>query len=136
MRAAAITFAASLLMTGCATTSVSQFQAPDGTPVKTVKCNSDSAKCFAAAAQSCPGEGTYRVVSSASRAGGLAADLIPGPVTWFYMTYVCGPSDGKMPEFAFTGQQYVPPAPPVVVKTAPTNTTCTAYGNSVSCNTR
>ncbi len=121
---------------GCATTSVSQFQAPDGTASKTVKCSSDATKCFAAATQSCPGDGTYRVIGSAGRAGGLAADVLPGPVTWYYMTYVCGPSDGVMPEFKFTGQQYVPPPAPVLVRQAPTTTSCSAIGNTVTCNTR
>jgi hypothetical protein len=124
------------LLSGCAATSVSQFQAPDGTAIKTVKCNSDSSKCFAAATQSCPGNGTYRVISSASRAGGIAADLLPGPVTWYYMTYACGPSDGNMPDFKFTGQQYIPPPAPIVVKPAQTTTNCTAIGNSVNCTTR
>ena len=123
-----------VLLASCATTSVSQFQAPDGTAVKNVKCNSDATKCFAAATQSCSGEGTYRVIGSASRAGGLAADLIPGPVTWFYMTYICGPSDGRMPEFAFTGQQYVPPPSPIMVQ--PTTTTCATIGSNTTCRTR
>jgi hypothetical protein len=128
--------AAGLFVAGCETTSISQFQSPDGAAIKTVKCTSDPAKCFSAATQSCPGEGTYHVVSSQSRAGGIAADVIPGPVTWYYMTFVCGPSDGKMPDFKFAGQQYVPPAPPVVVKQAPTTTRCTAYGGTVNCTTR
>lgn len=122
-------------LTGCATTTVTQFSAPDGTAVKTVKCVSDQTKCFTAATQSCPGEGTYRVVSSASRAGGLAADVIPGPFTWYYMSYSCGPSDGKMPQFPFTGERYVPP--PVVVQPStpsqPTTTNCTTIGNNTTC---
>jgi len=123
-------------LVACATTDVSQFQAPDGTSTKTVKCTSDPTKCFAAATENCPPKGTYQVIGSASRAGGLAADVIPGPVTWYYMTFVCGPSDGSMPEFKFTGQQYVPPPPPVVVKQAPTTTNCTAIGNTVNCTSR
>lgn len=131
-----IVFPLIVLIAGCATTSVSQFQAPDGTSTKTVKCNTDPAKCFNSATQSCPVDGTYRVVSSASRAGGLAADLIPGPVTWYYMTYICGPSDGVMPDFKFTGQQYVPAPAPVIVRQTPTMTNCSAIGNTVNCTTR
>jgi hypothetical protein len=131
-----VCLALALMFTACATTSVNQVQAPDGTLIKTVKCTSDATKCFAVATESCPGTGTYRVISSESRAGGIAADLIPGPVTWFYMTYACGPSDGRMPDFKFAGQQYVPPPPPTVVKQAPTTTNCTAIGNSVNCTTR
>lgn len=124
------------LFTGCATTSVTQFQAPDGTTIKTVKCTTNPTECFVAATQSCPANGTYRVVSSASRAGGIAADLIPGPVTWYYMTYACGPSDGRLPEFRFVGQQYATPPTPVVGRPAPTTTNCTAIGNTVNCTTR
>ncbi len=126
------------LLNACATTNVTQFQGPDGTLVKTVKCSSDNTKCFNAAKESCPGEGTYSVISSASRAGGLAADILPGPVTWYYMTYVCGTPDGLMPEFKFTGQQYVPQPPKqkptVIIREKPSSTTCTGYGNSITCN--
>ena len=136
MKKAAFSLAFVALINGCATTSVTQFQAPDGTSVKTVKCSSDATKCFSAASQSCSGKGTYKVVSSASRSGGLAADILPGPVTWYYMTYICGLSDGAMPEFKFTGQQYVPPPAPIIIRQSPTTTTCTGFGNSVTCNTR
>ena len=132
---------ASLLLAACATDSVKEFRAPDGSSIKTVKCSSDPAKCFATAAQSCPGQSTYRVMSSESHAGGLLADVLPGPVTWYSMTYACGPSDGKMPEFKFAGQQYVPPPPapvpaaPVVIRQRPSTTNCTTIGNTVTCNT-
>lgn len=123
------------LVAGCATGTVKEFQAPDGTVIKTVKCTSDSTKCFALASQSCTNGGVYRVLSSESHAGGLAADLIPGPITWYAMTYACGASDGKMPEFKFTGQQYAPPSNPIVTRQRPTTTTCTPIGNTVTCNT-
>ena len=125
------------LLAGCATTSTSQFQAPDGTMVQTVKCSADPSKCFALASQSCPNGGTYRVLASESHAGGLLADILPGPVTWYSMTYACGASDGRMPEFKFVGQQYTPPPPPsqVIIKQRPTTTNCTQIGNSVNCNT-
>jgi hypothetical protein len=47
-------------------------------------------------------EGTLRadatVVRAASHnhAGGLLADILPGPVTWYAMSYTCGPSDGRL----------------------------------------
>ena len=126
------------LLSACATPTVKEFQAPDGTAVKTVKCTSDSTKCFALASQSCPNGGTYRVLSSESHAGGLLADVLPGPVTWYGMTFACGPSDGKMPDFKFVGQQYTPPPPqlaPIVIKQQPTTTNCTKLGNTVNCNT-
>lgn len=121
-----------ILVSGC--TSVSEFRAPDGSSIKTVKCASDAAKCFALASQSCSA-GTYRVVSSESHAGGLLADFIPGPVTWYAITYACGPSDGKMPDFRLTGQQYTPPSEPIIVKQQPTTTNCTKVGETVNCRT-
>lgn len=124
-------------LVACASPSVTEFKAPDGKLIKTVKCTSESSKCFIAAAQSCGGDGTYRVISSESHAGGIAADLIPGPVTWYVMTYACGPSDGKMPEFKWVGQVTPPPPSPIpqVVRPAPTTTNCTKLGDSLSCRT-
>jgi hypothetical protein len=66
------------------------------------------------------------------------ADVLPGPVTWYGMTYACGPSDGRMPDFKFVGQQYVPPSPPpspIVIKQQPTTTNCTKMGDTVTCRT-
>jgi len=125
-------------LVACASPSVTEFKAPDGTSVKTAKCTSEPSKCFIAASQSCGGDGTYRVVSSESHAGGIAADLIPGPVTWYAMTYVCGPSDGKMPNFKWVGQVYTSPPPsptPQIGRPAPTTTNCTKIGDSLSCRT-
>jgi len=124
------------VLSACATTTVTEFQAPDGTTLKTVKCTSDPAKCYAQASQSCPDRGTYRVVASESHAGGIAADILPGPVTWYSMTFACGPSDGRLPNFAWQGPQYTPPpsAPaPVLIQQKPTTTNCTRIGSSVSC---
>jgi len=123
------------VLAGCATNGVSEYRGPDGSAIKTTKCASDPAKCFATASQSCPGVGTYRVLSSESHAGGLLADILPGPVTWYSMTYTCGPSDGRMPDFKFGGQPYTPPAPPVVVKQQPTTTNCNKVGDNVTCHT-
>ena len=125
-----------VLVAGCATSTVKEYHAPDGTAIKSVKCTSDHTKCFALASQSCPNEGTYRVMSSESHAGGLLADIIPGPVTWYSMTYACGASDGQMPDFKFAGQTYTPPPQPstVIVKESPTTTNCRRTGNSVTCN--
>jgi hypothetical protein len=40
-------------------------------------------------------EARIKILNSESHAGGLLADILPGPVTWYTMTYVCGASDGK-----------------------------------------
>lgn len=97
-------------LTACATTSVKEHRSPSGIAMKTVKCNADSSKCLTAASRSC-GDGSYQVYSSESHAGGIAADIFPGPVTWYSMSYVCGPSDGKIPEFKWTGPTYTQAVP-------------------------
>ena len=125
-----------LFISGCATTTVSEFKAPDGSSVKSVKCTSDPAKCFLIAAESCKEEKTYKVLSSESHAGGILADILPGPVTWYAMNYSCGPSDGRMPDFKFTGQQYTPPpvSNQIIMKPRPSTTNCTRVGNNLNCN--
>jgi len=126
-------------LAGCASPTVNDMRAPDGTSMKNVKCNIDSQKCFVSASESCKASGgTYRVVASHSNAGGTLADVLPGPVTWYNMTYVCGPSDGRMPDFRFRGQQYV--QPPVIInqpqqRSRPATTNCTRIGDSVNCTT-
>jgi len=61
------------------------------------------------ASKSCSG-GEYRVISSESHAGGAVADVFPGPVTWYSITYKCGKFNGKMPSFPFQGQRYTRPS--------------------------
>jgi hypothetical protein len=48
--------------------------------------------------------GSYQIVESESHAGGLFADIFPGPVTW-YACYTCGPSDGYLADFPFRGSR-------------------------------
>jgi len=130
------TIAVALVLVGCASPTVTEMRAPDGTALRSVKCNIDSQRCFLAATESCMASGgTYRVISSHSNAGGTLADILPGPVTWYSMTYICGPSDGKVPTFPFRGPQYV--APPVIIATpAPRRsitTNCSRIGDTVNC---
>jgi hypothetical protein len=103
-------------LSGCMETAGPSFNGPTGTALNTAKCSQSSVGCLQKASQVCGGQ--YSVVDSESHSGGLLADILPGPVTWYALTYQCGPSDGKMPTFAFRGQQYVEPAT-VVVNTAP-----------------
>ena len=126
------------ILTGCANTTTSELRGPDGSSMKNVKCNIDSQKCFVSASESCKAtNGTYQVITSHSNAGGTMADIVPGPVTWFNMTYVCGPSDGKMPDFAFRGSEYSAPAvivnQPQQQRRATTN--CSKLGNNINCTT-
>ncbi len=67
---------------------------------QTVKCSQNPTQCLMQAAQAC--SGSYRVLDSNSHAGGLLGDAVPGPVTWYEMSFQCGPS-GPAPTFAFRG---------------------------------
>ena len=70
---------------------------PDGKPLKPAhqaKCSQSPAGCYAQATRDCRG-GPYQILHSESHPGGLLADILPGPVTWYTMSYVCGPSDEK-----------------------------------------
>ena len=99
-----------LLLSGCASPVVTELKAPDGTILKNVKCNIDAQKCFVLATESCKqNNGTYRVVARHSNAGGTLADVMPGPVTWYNMTYTCGQADEKMPNFPFKGERFTNP---------------------------
>lgn len=139
MKWSLIVLIAAIVNIGCATTSLKEFKAPDGSAVKTVKCTSDTSKCFEKASQSCPVDSSYLVKSSESHMGGVLADIFPGPVTWYSMTYSCGVSDGKMPDFAFTGERMTFPMPvaptPVIIKQKPTYTNCSKVGDYVNCST-
>jgi hypothetical protein len=101
-------------LSGCMETAGPSFNGPSGAALNTAKCSQSSVGCLQKASQVCAGQ--YSVVDSESHSGGLLADILPGPVTRYGMTYQCGPSDGKMPTFAFRGQQFVD-SPTVVVNT-------------------
>ena len=123
-------------LVGCASPSAKDITAPDGTKLKKISCNRDSAGCLEAATAACiDSNGTYRVITSHSNAGGTVADILPGPVTWFHMTISCGKPDGVMPSFAFRGPQPVMPnfeSP--TRKTITTN--CSTYGSNTTCRSR
>lgn len=123
-----------LILSGCGQPKISTIKAPDGSTYKKVKCNKDSNICLEKASSSCDNK-TYQVISSHSRAGGLFVDFgVPGPSTWYSLTYKCGPSDGKMPDFKFTGQQYIPPTKINVNSSSrPKTTNCYKVGNSINC---
>src|SRR5262249_8026577 len=91
---------AGVSLSACTTTG-DAFTTPSGPTANTAKSNNSRDACFKKASQTCGGP--YQVLESESHAGGALADLFPGPVTWYVMTYQCGPSDGRLPEFAFRG---------------------------------
>ena len=99
-----------------AKTQTTSFSSPTGSSLFKTKCNVDTSKCFAEASSKC--SGSYNVIDSESHAGGTLADILPGPVTWYSMTYECGPSNGKYPKFPFQGPRY---SPPTMVYTPSTN---------------
>jgi hypothetical protein len=82
--------------------------APNGKRLHVARCQSNPVSCYSQATSTC--RGPYQVLDSESHAGGLLADILPGPVTWFSFIYQCGASDGRMPNFESRGPQYVPPS--------------------------
>lgn len=129
-------YAISLALVGCASPSAKVIKAPDGTTMQAITCNMDSSKCLEVATEACAATGgSYQVISSHSNAGGTGADVIPGPVTWYRMSVVCGPSDGKLPTFPFRGPQpVVPDFSQKERKSIQTN--CTNIGNNINCTSR
>lgn len=114
--------AAALVISGCsAPPTVREFNQSDGTVLKIVQCTRDRTICVNVAAQSCPPIGTYQMLSSESHAGGSVSDMLPGPVVWYGMTYACGPADARLPDFPFSGPQYVPSA--VIIASPPIQNT-------------
>jgi hypothetical protein len=125
----ALAFSAYLLIGCTAGPSVKSYTGPTGEKMATVRCTKETSPCFEKASAVCGG-GTYRVSNSYRNAGGILADALPGPVTWYTMSIICGPSDGVMPEFPLRGSEPAMPPAPSVEKTR-----CTKYGNTVDCTT-
>ncbi|AKS45796.1 hypothetical protein SAMN05444287_0895 [Octadecabacter temperatus] len=123
-----------LVLTGCVPPEQTAVVGPSGQVMSLARCSQSPNGCYQQASETC--QGSYQVLDSYSKSGGLIADVLPGPVTWYYMNYQCGASDGRTPSFPFRGQQYVPP--PIVVNPAPVTTTtnCNRFGNNVTCTTR
>jgi putative transposase len=88
-------FVAAALFSGCC--SAQTIVGPSGKPLQPVhraKCSQSPAGCYEQATRDCRG-GSYQILDSEGHAGGLLADILPGPVTWYTTSYVCGPPDGK-----------------------------------------
>jgi hypothetical protein len=97
-------FSLIFFMTACVKPSSESYVGPSGKTISSVKCTSSPKGCFVEANKIC--KGSYAVISSESHAGGLIADIIPGPVKWYGMTFQCGKPNGKQPKFPFEGQRY------------------------------
>jgi hypothetical protein len=104
-----LTFIAAMVLAVPAHADVKSFQGPGGRAIHKVTCQSDETECYQQAASVC-GK-SYQVMSSESHAGGIFADWIPGPVTWYSMNVRCGESDGRTAQFNERGAPYVPPRP-------------------------
>lgn len=135
---AAVGLSASL--SACQTASTDSFTGPTGAQVQSTKCSQSPQACFKTASATC--KGPYQVIDSHSNAGGLVADLIPGPVTWYSMTYQCGRSDGAFPKFPFRGSTYSAPSitspqspSPDSTYSPPRTTNCYQNGNFTNCTT-
>jgi len=78
--------------------------------IRDTKCKVSPNDCIRKAERTC--NGSFRTLHSESHAGGAVADTLPGPVTWYYLEYQCGESDGRYPQFPFRGvhfqQEYAP----------------------------
>lgn len=94
------------------------FVGPSGQTVFQSKCSQSPEECYQEARQTC--RGNYQVLDSESHAGGLLADIAPGPVTWYTISYSCGRSDGSLPRFERRGRE-------------PNNLNCYRLGRAVSC---
>jgi hypothetical protein len=64
-------------------------------PLTAAECSQSPTGCYEQATKDCRGS-SYQILNSESHAGGLFADIIPGPITWHTMSYACGPSDGRL----------------------------------------
>src|SRR5215471_3735409 len=85
-------FVAAALFSGCC--SAQTIVGPSGKPIHRAKCSQSPMGCYEQATRDCRG-GSYQILDSESHPGGLLLDILPGPVTWYTMTYVCGAPDGK-----------------------------------------
>ncbi|WP_336742117.1 hypothetical protein [Aureimonas altamirensis] len=135
MKVRGLLFGAIFALSGCVATQEESIIGPSGQAMQQVKCNGSPNGCLKQANQIC--KGPYQVLDSSSNAGGAIADLLPGPVTWYRMSFACGKTDGRMPSFPFRGQNYTP-APVIINQTAPSTprtTNCSQFGSSISCTT-
>ena len=65
-----------------------------------IDCKTNTDGCFEDASAFCDGSG-YKVLNSWSNSGGLLADLLPGPYTWYHMEIICGLLNNQAPTFDF-----------------------------------
>jgi hypothetical protein len=127
-------FALALLMAS-GPVSAQSFVGPSGKPLHKAKCNMAPISCYQQASELCGGK-PYQILDSESHRGGLIADVLPGPVVWYSMTFSCGSSDGQLARFPFRDNRRMPvfaPPPRPTAAPPPSMTNCSRIGNSVTC---
>ena len=75
------------MLSGCASTGDSAFVGPEGESIYFTKCNVSQEGCLKEIAEHCPSG--YNTINTETHMGGILADLIPGPVRWWSITYSC-----------------------------------------------
>lgn len=108
----------------------SSFVGPSGQAMHTSKCQGGPGDCYQEAAQTCGG--SYQIRDSESHAGGLLVDILPGPVTWYEITYTCGASDGRLAQFPRRGPE--PNYGSAPAYGGPSQTNCIRAGDATYCN--
>lgn len=73
--------------TGCGG-GVSEVNTASGAQTLQAKCKASISDCDADAREQCHGD--FRTIASESHAGGIFADALPGPVTWYTLRFTCG----------------------------------------------
>lgn len=72
--------------------------------IRMAKAAHNPAKVYQKAQKTCGG--SFSIIDSWSNAGGLFADVLPGPSTWYGIAYACGGKGGIEPTFPFRGQKF------------------------------
>ncbi|MBP9951049.1 MAG: hypothetical protein V9G14_10905 [Cypionkella sp.] len=107
---------------------IEHIDAPSGITVDYVKCSRNPNRCMKEVAKYCGG--SYQVIDSESHSGTLVSDIFAGGVTWYSMTFLCGISDGRLPDFPYRGPNAARPSaviPPQI------STICTVLGKTRTC---
>ena len=86
-----------VLLVSCGPAGPEKITAPNGGTGFALTCQRSRENCLTQAGEQCGREGYY-VVSESSHAGGILADALPGPVTWYNIQVACGePEAGYRP---------------------------------------
>lgn len=122
-------------LSACGGRGVSRIQDPSGASDNSssgyfkAKCKSDVGDCMQDAQRQCGG--VYSVIHQESHAGGSLADLLPGPVTWYTVTFRCGAETAERiaaPERAEVAPNAVSSPPGIAVSAFPKSVAGYSFG--------